>query len=159
MSEFSDEELAVARKAASRFPSQYREDCYWMALLSIWRRRDQWDQRVPYRKFLFTVAYYGIIDEVRLLLGRYRRELAVPIDWSETRSHPVTQYMLPEHEVVDMDTSVSHLVAGCTELEQRIAQRLAEGASKQQIAEELGVSPSRISQMLRPIKRHLQQVA
>lgn len=99
------------------------------------------------RPLLHTILRRRMIDAVRTIKGDSRRPSGRHLD-RPSATVGITQ---PHH---DPDPLWEPPTTGDERLD-HIIRRLADGATKQEIATELGVHPSRISQLIRTIRTHL----
>lgn len=144
-----DAALAVADQATSRWRQKsHHDDVSQAARIAAWRAFDRGhrDRRVIYRS-----ACSAAIDELRRLTGHRtstrdaRRTLSIDhVTWVE----PVRP---------DPDPLPPSQLYGLTGRHAVIADMVAAGEPKQDIATVLGVHPSRVSQLLAEMRRHIER--
>lgn len=113
------------------------------AMIAVWRARGRWDGGGIYRAYAYLAARTAAIDELRRL-SRVERRTA----WVEATDRASSE-PTPEQLVVDRRPE---LCGYFTARQQYLAARLAAGATKQDIAAELGVSPGQVSHILADIR-------
>gem|GEM_PF-7043676 len=120
----------IADRAARRFPSLWRDDIRQEALLAAWQHEDN-------LALAAVAARRRAIDHARHLGGRHLgRQRRVLVEFDAARhSATVAEYEPLELPWVD-------------ERHRYIGRRLAVGDHKDEIAADLGVSPSRVSQLI-----------
>jgi DNA-binding NarL/FixJ family response regulator len=64
----------------------------------------------------------------------------------------VVDHETPESIVVDQDGDLSYLAQHFTPTELEIAQKLVNGMTQKAVADERGVTPSRVCHLMRPVK-------
>lgn len=156
MFEFTEEEMRIANIITNRFPTWWQDDAKSLALAGIWTYRDKFDGGGTYSGWIYTCAYRYVVEAHRLEFGRlgYAKNAALRSQVSIGSGHatPENSPPSPEQVIVDGDGNLSHLAEGWTAKQRSIVQGLVNGKLKQEIAEEMGVTPGRISHLLKPLK-------
>lgn len=156
--EFTEQEMVIALVTSNRFPTWWRDEAYNCALEAIWTFRSEFDPAGgDYNGWIYQKAYYFVVDQQRLEFGRYgsqREQINRTMGMFDGRlaDHNPRDEKTPEFYIVDMDPDVSHITAGWTTLQLQIVADLLAGRLKQDIATDLGVTPGRVSHILKPIK-------
>lgn len=161
----TEDDMKLARRAVTGFlrgrklPLLEEEAMVSDAAHAIWRAASRWDgrgERIPY---LLQRARFGIIDGLRERYGRSgsHRYKGVAKQWpldvvDEARTDTPKADFSPE-SVLGLKHLVDALATGDVRL-RRILAGLVAGESKREIAEELGVTPSRVSQLLRRVRNN-----
>lgn len=151
--DFTKEELGLAEKVACRFRSDVKEDMEMTALVTLWQKRDAFVEG-DYPKNMYTTMFRACLDEFRTMFGRKgtgKAELRANSVGLNTEHHNVTS-QLPE-ESTDLDIGVGIVMSKLNVRQRYIVERTGTGALKQDIADELGVTPGAISHQLKKIRR------
>lgn len=156
-------EVAIAKHVARRFIKRRRlwnyelEDAESDALMAVWKATLSFDGRGNRSTYLYIKAEQGVVDGIRQQCGRLgsaRNELYKRMfragngDPDEGSSR--------ERSEMEFEAFVAELADGDDERVRFILHRLAEGYSKREIAEQLGVDPSRVSQLLKQVKERVE---
>lgn len=162
--QFTEREMGIAEVISKRLPTWWREDAYNCALEAIWRCRSSWNGEGNYHGWAYEKAYFYCVDELRKDEGRkdslknkaIKRQTQLEYQYRNDEENIRWSWLIdndtPEHYVVDMDVNLCHLTSRWTPIQKSIIAGLVTGRLKQEIAEELGITPGRISQLIRPVK-------
>lgn len=155
----TEDEAKVKRWARTlMFNPDMQDDAESIAHFTILQCRESWDGRIPYGAFIRSRVRFAVVDEVRAWTHR-GQNLTDPVDpqemrgfdWSTLDADPLTRM------------AIEQALAEMTDRERTIVYGLAEGKLKQEIAEELGVTNGRVSQLLEGVRvklnRQLEVVA
>jgi DNA-directed RNA polymerase specialized sigma24 family protein len=164
MFEFTTVELNVAKSISRKFAITWREEARNTALEAIWKFRDSYQEGVgKYSSYIYGKAYYYCIDKLRSEVGRmgsYKNAglfNIVPIDTDALNGQTIfthaIDYNSPEKLVVEKDSS--YLVERFTDKEMEITKKLVSGMTQQDLAEEMGVTPSRVCQIVAPLRQKI----
>jgi DNA-directed RNA polymerase specialized sigma24 family protein len=148
-------ELRIARQVSRRLAHGEQEDANQDALIAIWLGRPQLQHLDEYAYYAFCRrrAYFAAVDGWRHRNNGRRKTtptLGRRYDGMATERGP--------EDAVDIQGLAAELAKRCKEPRLiPIIIMLSLGFSKQEIADRLGLHPTRISQLLLPAKEYLRQ--
>lgn len=162
MSKFTDEEYRIAWNVAKRFaPPSYIDEAYSTAAHAILNARETFDESKSRKltAYQWTMAKQAVVDDVRKYHGRTGHKRA------EFNSKRIA---LEDYhaDVVPAECNIKHFEEGfhnyegffkaLTNIEVTVLAMIMDGTLKQDIATHLGVTPGRISQHLKNVRKKME---
>ena len=160
----TQEDLERSRAAAKAAMKELRwrpsardaDDVESDAAFAMWRASLSWDGRHSRAQWLYRKATFGIIDGLRTRGGkpgshRHRGQ------YKEVRLDGGSPLFPPAQDPENVEFLVEALSRGDERL-RVICAGLAEGKTKQEVAEDLGVTPGRVSQLLHVIRKNYRKL-
>lgn len=171
MFEFTEQERDITYKVSSKFKTWWREDVRSVCAETIWLRRDDYNGDGDYGAWMYLTCRRASIDYLRSQMGRSSTKKykincnLVPIESdvinsldSKTVFTRAIDVRTPEKIFFEKEAcNLSHIAKKLTPQELEIAQKIVNGMTQQDVAEEMGVTPSRICQIMKPVKEKIKQ--
>lgn len=156
--------ILCARSIARKFVPFGPDDVAQDALVAMWifdrRFRDGYDDVGSYFAGCYMTGVRGAIDGIRLRHGRRKIRRPDTVEFGGDIPDRSSSVEDQATGVIDIHNAARRIAKATKD--QRIVtivRRLDEGATKDTIAHELHIHPARVSQLLRPLKRLLEEAA
>jgi RNA polymerase sigma factor (sigma-70 family) len=149
------------------FPERVRSDLESAAGIALWRAAKQWNKVGDFRSYALNYLRWRMVDEIRTLAGRslsererrktitLNRRYPNDSDYIELQDLIVDEICIDPEDLMVADDRLNGLLTSLPNDRQReVVVRTLLGDTEREIAKALGVTESRISQILSNIRLH-----